>query len=68
MLGENKEEAMKMYVKDTPMKRFGTPEEVAYTALFLATDESSYMTGAEVVVDGGILAGSTAAPGNDMDK
>lgn len=68
MLGENKEEAMKMCVKDTPMKRFGTPEEVAYTALFLASDESSYMTGAEVVVDGGILAGSTAAPGSDIDK
>lgn len=63
MLGENKQEAMKECVKDTPMKRFGTPEEVACAALFLASDESSYMTGAEVVVDGGILAGSSAAPG-----
>lgn len=37
----------------TPMKRLGRPEEVAYGALFLASDESSYMTGAELVIDGG---------------
>ena len=37
----------------TPMKRLGTPIEVAYGALFLASDESSYMTGAELVIDGG---------------
>lgn len=37
----------------TPMKRAGKPEEVAYGALFLASDESSYMTGAELVIDGG---------------
>ena len=37
----------------TPMKRMGTPIEIAYGALFLASDESSYMTGAELVIDGG---------------
>lgn len=37
----------------TPMKRLGLPEEIAYGALFLASDESSYMTGAELVIDGG---------------
>lgn len=37
----------------TPMKRLGRPEEIAYGALFLAGDESSYMTGAELVIDGG---------------
>jgi NAD(P)-dependent dehydrogenase (short-subunit alcohol dehydrogenase family) len=37
----------------TPMKRLGKPEEIAYGALFLASDESSYMTGAEMVIDGG---------------
>lgn len=36
-----------------PMKRFGKVEEIAYPALFLASDESSFMTGAELVVDGG---------------
>lgn len=40
----------------TPMKRGGLPVEVAYGCLFLACDESSYVTGAELVIDGGYLA------------
>lgn len=36
-----------------PIKRIGTPEEVAHAALFLISDESSFMLGAELVVDGG---------------
>lgn len=40
----------------TPMKRGGRPIEVAYGALFLASDESSYVTGTELVIDGGYLA------------
>jgi len=39
-----------------PLKRAGTPEEVAYCALFLASDESSFVTGSELVVDGGYTA------------
>lgn len=43
-------------VASTPMKRAGTPREIANGALFLASDESSFMTGAELVIDGGYLA------------
>ncbi len=38
------------------MKREGRIEEVAYASLFLASDEASYVTGIEVLVDGGFLA------------
>ena len=40
----------------TPMGRIGKPEDVAYGALFLASDESSFMTGSELVIDGGRTA------------
>ena len=39
-----------------PLGRIGTPEDVAYGALFLASDESSFMTGSELVIDGGATA------------
>jgi NAD(P)-dependent dehydrogenase (short-subunit alcohol dehydrogenase family) len=40
----------------TPMGRMGTPREVANVCLFLASDESSFVTGSELIVDGGYLA------------
>jgi len=40
----------------TPMSRFGKPEEIAYGSLFLCTDEASFITGAELVIDGGWTA------------
>ena len=40
-----------------PMGRMGTPEEIAYGVVFLASDESSFMTGTELIIDGGKLSG-----------
>ncbi len=39
-------------IDSTPLRRIGTPEEVAWVAVFLASDESSFVSGAEIVVDG----------------
>ena len=63
--GPDREARMREYLQETPMRRFGTPEEVAAVAVLLASDEAPYMTGAELSIDGGLLAGSAAAPGHD---
>ena len=62
--GPDREKRMAAIVSDTPLKRFGTPDEVAALALLLASNDAAYMTGAELTMDGGILAGSAAAPGS----
>lgn len=45
-----------------PLKRMGDPEEVAKVALFLASDDSSYIQGTEIVIDGGSSAAPLGAP------
>lgn len=42
------------FVRKSPMKRFGEPDEIAKAVLFLASDDSSYLVGTEIVVDGGV--------------
>ena len=54
--GGTKDEIRSQLEKAHPMQRLGIPEEVAKVALFLASTDSSYMTGSEVVVDGGYTA------------
>ena len=59
------EGARRRRVERIPMGRFGEPEEVARVALFLASDDASYVTGHTLAVDGGYLAGGlwSSAPG-----
>ena len=61
--GPDREQRKAALVADTPLKRFGLPEEVAEAVVYLASDASAYMTGAEINLDGGLLAGSAASPG-----
>lgn len=58
--GPDREARMAMMVADTPIKRFGTPAEVAALAVLLASDEVAYMTGADLPLDGGLGAGTVA--------
>ena len=50
------EEARRARIARTPIGRIGQPDDVAYGVLFLASDESSFMTGSELVIDGGRTA------------
>jgi 3-oxoacyl-[acyl-carrier protein] reductase len=45
------------WMKQTPLKRFGKPEEVANVIVFLASDESAYISGANIHVNGGLVMG-----------
>ncbi|MCC7425322.1 MAG: SDR family oxidoreductase [Alphaproteobacteria bacterium] len=64
LLGEGPEREARMaaFVADTPLHRFGDPSEVAALAVLLASDEATYITGAELTIDGGLLAGTAARP------
>ena len=42
------------WTERNPMKRFGTPDEVAAAVLFLASSDASYITGVDLLVDGGV--------------
>ena len=48
--------------RSVPLGRFGMPHEIASVALFLASDDAAYVTGAAIVVDGGLTARSSVPP------
>lgn len=60
--GSDREERIRTIVRDTPLQRFGRVAEVAAVAVLLASNEATYITGTEINVDGGLLAGSVASP------
>jgi NAD(P)-dependent dehydrogenase (short-subunit alcohol dehydrogenase family) len=55
---EREPDVFERLVKWYPLRRIGTPDDVANAALFLASDEASWITGAVLRVDGGLLAGN----------
>jgi NAD(P)-dependent dehydrogenase (short-subunit alcohol dehydrogenase family) len=46
---------LEAFLSRIPMARMGEPDDIGKVALFLASDLSSYMTGSQIVVDGGVL-------------
>ena len=56
-LGLDREQSYIDFGQDALMKRMGEPSEIASVALFLASDDASYMTGSHVIVDGGMSIG-----------
>ncbi len=56
VLQEDTKAAVEEFAKHIPLKRVAQPEEVSNMVLFLASDESSYSTGSEFVIDGGLTA------------
>jgi 3(or 17)beta-hydroxysteroid dehydrogenase len=58
--GPDRDKKIKAIAKDIPMKKMGAPDDVAYAALYLASEESKYITGIELTVDGGLLSGTSA--------
>ncbi len=52
-ISDEESSSLDSFIEKIPLKRLGTPEEIANVALFCASDEASYLTGTSIVVDGG---------------
>ena len=55
-LGKDLDGMRETYMQGRPLRRIGTPEDIAYAALYLASDESKFVTGTCLIVDGGVTA------------
>jgi 3-oxoacyl-[acyl-carrier protein] reductase len=53
--GKSIDDAIKQALADVPLGRYGTPEEIGYLVAFLASDKASYITGAMIPIDGGMI-------------
>ena len=65
MLGgdpKTRSETMAALTHDIPLGHMGEALDVAYAVLYLGSDESNYVTGTHIVLDGGLLAGTSASP------
>ncbi|AMY11534.1 3-beta-hydroxysteroid dehydrogenase [Luteitalea pratensis] len=60
--GADREIRIAAFAREVPLGRMGRPDDVAQAVLYLASEASAYVTGTELHVDGGILAGAAAAP------
>jgi 3(or 17)beta-hydroxysteroid dehydrogenase len=66
--GEQRSQTIATIASEIPLATMGDADDVAYGALYLASDESKYVTGIELNIDGGLLAGSAASPEPPKDK
>jgi len=53
--GKSIDDSMKQALAEVPLGRYGTPEEIGYLVAFLASDKASYITGAMIPIDGGMI-------------
>lgn len=67
MLGKDRVKSIEEIASGIPLGAMGEPDDVAYAVVYLASDESKFITGIELTIDGGILAGSTACPSDEEE-